>query len=160
MHALGHPFGIIINLAGMAFNGVFDRFPNLRVGFLEAGVGWLLFCLERFDGSYEAFKPYNLRGEFIQLQPGEKLSGYIRRQIDAGRIFIGCEGDEPLLPYAVKVVGSKPFMYSSDFPHEVTSETCKEEVAELLGHEELTTADKEAILHGNAERFYQLKPAR
>jgi predicted TIM-barrel fold metal-dependent hydrolase len=85
---------------------------------------------------------------------GERVTDYLQRQIDADRIFIGCEGDEPSLAYAVGVLGNKPFLYSSDFPHEVTRDSCIEELNELQGNKELTNADKEAILHKNAQRFY------
>ncbi|MSQ26837.1 MAG: amidohydrolase [Dehalococcoidia bacterium] len=157
IHALGHPYGIMIGFAGIIFNGVLDRFPGVRVGFLEAGVGWLAFTLERFDGSYKAFTPIDLRGQYMQFKSGErKPSHVIRRHIEEGRIFVGVEGDEPTLPHAVKTVGNKPFMFSTDYPHEVTNETCKEEIQELLENEELSDADKEAILYTNAKRFYAL----
>jgi predicted TIM-barrel fold metal-dependent hydrolase len=54
------------------------------------------------------------------------------------------------------MVGPEPFMYSSDFPHEVNSETCKKELGELLKNDELSEKDKESILHGNAVEFYGL----
>ncbi len=160
IHALGHPYGIMIGFAGLIFNGVLDRFPGLRLGFLEAGVGWLAFLLERFDGSYKAFTPIDLEGRYIQLRPGErKPSHNIRRHIEEGRILVGVEGDEPTLPHAVKTVGNKPFVFSTDYPHEVTNETCKEEIEELRENEELTEEDKAAILYRNAERFYRVKVA-
>ncbi len=57
----------------------------------------------------------------------------------------------------IRHVGSSAFVYSSDFPHEVTNETCEEEI-ELLENQDLTTFDKENILFRNAERSYQLQP--
>ena len=159
VHALGHPFGEMISFAGIVFNGIFDKFPNVRIGFLEAGVSWLLLCLERFDRSWETHIQYDPRKEFLQIEEGEKVSEYIVRHIKAGRIFIGCEGHEPMLAQAVKMVGAEPFIYSSDFPHEVNNEFCKQEIRELLENDELTTADKEAVLHRNAARFYKLGPA-
>ena len=33
VHALGHPFGITISFAGILFNGIFDRYPGLRMAF-------------------------------------------------------------------------------------------------------------------------------
>ncbi|HJX11295.1 MAG TPA: amidohydrolase family protein, partial [Candidatus Binatia bacterium] len=90
------------------------------------------------------------------LKPEEKISEYIQRHIDAGRIFVGCEGEEPDLAHAIRRVGSKPFVYSSDFPHEVNKEFCKHEINELLENTEISAADKAAFLHGNARRFYNL----
>ncbi|HWP57847.1 MAG TPA: amidohydrolase family protein [Candidatus Acidoferrales bacterium] len=156
VHALGHPFGQMIAFGGIVFNGIFDKFPNLKIGFLEAGVAWLLVCLERFDRSWETHIQYDPEGAYLKLCPGEKVSEYIVRQIEAGRIFIGCEGNEPLLAQAVRTVGNKPFMFSSDFPHEVNDEICKKELAELVHNEELAEQDREAFLHRNAERFYGL----
>jgi predicted TIM-barrel fold metal-dependent hydrolase len=84
------------------------------------------------------------------------VSDYIVRHVKARRIFVGCEGGEPLLATAVKMVGAEPFMYSSDFPHEVNAATCKKELDELIENGELSEADKEAILKNNAVEFYSL----
>jgi predicted TIM-barrel fold metal-dependent hydrolase len=156
VHALGHPYGQMNSLASVVFNGLMDRFPNVRWGFLEGGVAWLFLVLERFDRSYETHIPYDPRNELLRLPKGERVSDYIRRQIKERRIFIGCEGEEPDLVYAVKRVGSEPFVFSSDFPHEVNAEMCKHEMGELLESEELSLADKEAIFGKNAIRFYRL----
>lgn len=157
VHALAHPFGGMISFASIIFNGIVDKFPNARFGFLEGGVAWLLMCLERFDRSYQTHVTRDLRGQYLKLQEGETVSEYVVRQIKAGRVFVGCEGGEPLLATAVQMVGSEPFMYSTDFPHEVNNETCKEELRELLDSDGLTAADKEAILRRNAEKFYRLE---
>jgi predicted TIM-barrel fold metal-dependent hydrolase len=156
VHAIGHPLGQMISLASIVFNGVFERFPNIRFGFLEGGVAWFLFCLERFDRSYETHVMRDLRGQYLKLQAGEKISGYIIRHVKARRIFIGCEGGEPLLGTAVKIVGNEPVMYSTDFPHEVNAVTCKKELNELIENHELSEADKDAILQNNAIKFYRL----
>lgn len=156
VNALGHPMGQMICFAGMIFNGIFDRFPNLHMGFLEAGCAWLLTCMERFTGSWESHVQYDPRGRFLELRKGESVADYICRHIDEDRIFIGVEGDELSLAEAVRVVGNKPFLFSSDYPHEVDAVTCKEELRELQANDELSSADKQAILAGNAERFYRL----
>ena len=157
VHAIGHPLGQMISLASLVFNGVLERFPKIRFGFLEGGVAWLLFCLERFDRSYDTHVMRDLRGSYLKLQPGEKVSDYIIRHVKARRIFVGCEGGEPLIANAVQMVGSDPFMYSSDFPHEVNAATCKKELNELVENEELSEADKDAILYRNAVEFYGIQ---
>jgi predicted TIM-barrel fold metal-dependent hydrolase len=97
------------------------------------------------------------RGSYLKLEPSEKISDYVVRHVKKRRIFVGCEGGEPLLATAVKMVGDEPFMYSTDFPHEVNSETCRHEMDELIENEELSEESKEAILHRNAEEFYRFK---
>ena len=69
---------------------------------------------------------------------------------------VSAEGEEPTLTYAVKTVGAEPFVFSSDFPHEVNAEMCKHEMEELLETDELSQTDKEAIFATNAARFYRL----
>jgi predicted TIM-barrel fold metal-dependent hydrolase len=155
-HALGHPMGMMINLTSMVFNGVFDRFPRLRVGYLEGGVAWLLPLLERFDRSYATQTPYDYTGRLVKLQEGESIREYVIKRMREGRIYIGSEGCEPDLAYICRIVGSQSFMYSSDFPHEVSPRDCLHEIEELQEQPELSAADKEAILAGNATRFYGL----
>jgi predicted TIM-barrel fold metal-dependent hydrolase len=158
--ALGHPFGQMISFAGILFNRIYDRYPGVRIGFLEGGVGWLPMLLERFDRVHETHTQVDPREEILLLSHDEKVSDYIVKQIKEGRIFIGCEGNECTLVNVVEMVGSEPLLFSSDFPHEVNNDYCKREIDELLENERLTTADKEAILHHNAERFYRFQPAR
>jgi predicted TIM-barrel fold metal-dependent hydrolase len=156
-HALGHPFAQMISFASLVFAGIPDRFPNAKFAFLEGGVAWLLLALERFDGSYGGFTPVDRGKRLFELQPGEKPSGYIARHIEAGRLFVGVEGDEPCLPDAVREVGNKAFVFSSDFPHEVNAASCKHEIEELLENDRLSDADKRAILADNARALYSIK---
>jgi len=156
VNALGHPFGQMVNFAGIIFNGVFDKFPGLRIGFLEAGCAWLLTCMERFTRSWASHVQYDPRGRFLKLREGETVSDYIIRQINEGRIFVGVEGNELTIAEAVRVVGNKPFIFSSDYPHEVDAETCKAELDELRKNPRLTAEDREAILIRNSPRFYRL----
>jgi uncharacterized protein len=156
VHGLGHPFGILISFASILLNGIFDKYPASRIAFLEAGVAWLYMAMERLQGSYASHVTDDPRQELFRLRTGESVSDYIKRQIAEGRMFVGVEGDEPLLTQAVRDLGNGPFLYSSDFPHEVNNDTCREEIEELLENESLSQADKEAILAGNAERFYRV----
>jgi predicted TIM-barrel fold metal-dependent hydrolase len=50
-------------------------------------------------------------------------------------------------------------MFSSDFPHEVNVQTVRKEIGELREREEISEAAKQAILRGNAARFYKLDSA-
>jgi predicted TIM-barrel fold metal-dependent hydrolase len=155
VHALGHPWGLTINCASIVYNGIFDRYPRVRIAFLEGGVAWLLLCLERLHASHETHFQY-IPPDNFGVREGDEPGEYIIKQIKAGRLFIGCETEELTMPFAIKIVGNQPFLYSSDFPHEVTNESCKHDIAELLESGEITQDDKEAILYRNAERFYKL----
>jgi predicted TIM-barrel fold metal-dependent hydrolase len=84
------------------------------------------------------------------------VSDYIRGLIQAGRVVVGIEGGETDLAYAINVAGAQAFMFSSDFPHEVNAQTVHKEIHELREREEISEEAKEAILRGNAARFYRL----
>ena len=51
--ALGMPFPLAIHMTGMMSEGVFDRFPDLRVGFLEGGTAWIPLVLDRLNREVE-----------------------------------------------------------------------------------------------------------
>jgi predicted TIM-barrel fold metal-dependent hydrolase len=154
IHALGHPFGLLITLGAMVFNGVYERFPGLRTAYLEGGAAWVLMAIERFAESGAAFRPYNPNGEVLELAAGG-VDDHLVELIAAGRIAIGCEGGEHELARVSEVVGAVPFMYSSDYPHEVDAASCRHELDELaeLG---LGEAAMDAVLGDNARRFYDL----
>jgi predicted TIM-barrel fold metal-dependent hydrolase len=63
VHALGHPFGIMAQAAAMLSYGVFDRFPKLRVGFLEGGATWVPFFMDRLDRSYPHHLQVDINGD-------------------------------------------------------------------------------------------------
>ena len=42
-----------IRWCNMMFSGVFDRFPTLRMAFLESGSAWVLCALERMQREHE-----------------------------------------------------------------------------------------------------------
>ncbi len=154
---MGHPMGLLINFSGVLFNGLMDRYPNVKWGFMEGGVAWMEVAVERFERAHETHIQWNPRGELAPAAD-ESVTEYIRKHVREGRLFVGCEGDEPTLAHASALIGSQAFVYSSDFPHEVNNEICKHEIEEMLECDDLSAEDKENILHGNAERFYNLKP--
>lgn len=155
VHALGHPWGLTINCADIVYNGIFDRFPRVRIAFLEGGVAWLLLLLERLHASHETHFQY-IPPQEHGIREGEDPSEYIKNQIRNDRFYLGVETEELTLPFAIKTLGNTPFLYSSDFPHEVTNESCKHDLGELMESTEMSGEDKAAMLYGNAERFYRL----
>lgn len=105
----GQPWGAQRFLAYFLVSGILDRYPNLRVGTLETGHGWLPHWLLRLtrhiDFARQAFPP-DLKHtplEYVQM----------------GRVFCGAEYHEgPLMTKAVNdIVGDHVLMYQSDYPH-------------------------------------------
>lgn len=140
--ALGMPFPLAIAMTGMIVDGVLDAFPRLRIGFLEGGTSWMPLVIDRLERELE------YGGLRIKRKPEEYFRG--------GRIFVGCEGNEKALAYSIERIGHEPFMFASDFPHEITLDNCMEEINEIVERDDIKEEHKSAILGENARKFYKI----
>lgn len=156
VHALGHPFGLMVQAAALLAHGVFDRFPGLRVGFLEGGATWVPFYLDRMHRSYQGHVQQDIHGNVVEgPQPSEGAVEHFRRLVREGRIYVGFDCDDAGLGYSIQRAGREAFLFASDWPHEsFNARTCRGEIDELLEREDLTGEDKAAVLAENAIRFY------
>jgi len=145
-HTLEHPFAILIQFTSMIFDGVFERFPNLRVAFLETGVGWVPYMMDRMDEEFER------RGArwcpFLKRKPSECIRG--------GNIYFSCEVEERTLPYVVELLGEDNIFFASDYPHERDRHQFLSDIPEFVERTDLSDKVKEKILLHNAQRFYRL----
>ena len=48
-HAMAHPFEQMIAVLCVVVGGLLERFPRLKVAFMEAGAGWVPYWMERLD---------------------------------------------------------------------------------------------------------------
>jgi predicted TIM-barrel fold metal-dependent hydrolase len=147
--ALEHPIAQMIQMTDMIYEGVFERFPRLRVAYLEAGTGWVPYMMDRLDRSYGAWatSQHKEYGDWVKRKPSEYIAG--------GNIYFSCEGGEESLKYAIERIGDRVLLYASDFPHEVNVERAQHEIAELRERDDLSAETKRNILHDNVRRFYQ-----
>jgi len=141
-HTCSHPFGQMRQLTSMIFEGVPERFPHLRLAFLEAGVGWAPYWMERMDDEYA--KRGAVEAPVLRRTP----SHYIR----GGNIWFSCESDEWLLPQALKLIGEDQIVWASDFPH--WDHTYPGSIDEIRDRGDLTETQKRKILSENAHRLY------
>ena len=51
-HTCSHAFGQMRQITSMVFEGIPERFPALRIAYLEAGCGWAPYWMERMDDEY------------------------------------------------------------------------------------------------------------
>lgn len=147
MHALSHPFAQMIQVTSIVMSGVLDRFPGLRLAFLEAGASWVPFLTYRMDRSYAGRKFPEYTGGVVRAP-----STYIT----AGNVFFNAEPAEDAVPQVIEVVGSRALLYTSDFPHEVNLAHSRAEIEMLLRRPDIDEESKAAILAGNARRLYRL----
>ena len=119
--------------------GLLDRYPDLRVAFLEAGCQWVPFLVDRI--SEYSDRP----GYLSKLQP--------RDYISRGQVFFGAEVDDALLPYAMGEFGDDCWIYASDIP---LADRRLGSVKEFLARKDLTEESKRKMLVDNTARFYDL----
>ncbi len=143
-HTVSHPFGQMRQLTSIVFEGIPERFPRLRLAFLEAGAGWVPYWMERMDDEYAK------RGEAEAPLLKKKPSEYVR----SGAVYFSCEADEWLLPQAVRLVGENQIVYASDFPH--WDHSFPASIKEIRERGDLSDAQKRKILADNARRLYTL----
>jgi uncharacterized protein len=144
LHTTGHPFPVLRQLTAMIFGGIPENFPDLRIGFLEIGCGWIPYWMERMDEEWE--KRGHVEAPLCKKRPSEYLTG--------GNIYYGCEPEEKMMGYIVNEIGSKTLMYASDYPH--WDMTWPESAVIIWRREDLSLEAKKDILLNNAQRFYNL----
>jgi predicted TIM-barrel fold metal-dependent hydrolase len=94
-------------LAAMILDGVFDRFPRLKVGVIEQGAVWLPSWMRQLDTALVAFARNEERLRRLRLKPSE----YVRRHIR-----VTPYPAEPV-GWIIEQAGEEICMFSTDFPH-------------------------------------------
>jgi predicted TIM-barrel fold metal-dependent hydrolase len=144
VHCVSFPFDQMAAMTALVSGGVFDRHPKLRVAFLESGVGWIPYFIDRLHEHYEK------RGSWIEGGWQREPREYLER----GQIWATCEPEEPILPGVVDVLGSGFIMYASDYPH--WDGDFPESTKPLRTRTDITDATREKILGDNAARFFAI----
>jgi predicted TIM-barrel fold metal-dependent hydrolase len=134
----------MIGLFAITGGGVLDRHPGLRFSFLEFGGDWLPYFLDRFDRYHGVVTA--LKYPVSQKPPSEYLK--------TGQIYFSVEGDEPMVPKAIELIGGDHVMASADMPHAEAREGHMDEIA---GREDIPVDIRTKILWDNTLRFYNLK---
>jgi uncharacterized protein len=144
VRTLSHGFGQMIQMTGMIYGGIFDKFPKLKVAFAEAGCGWVPYLMERMDLEYEH---RNAQVPELKITPSEHLK--------SGRIFIHCELEELGIPRIVELLRDDILFCATDFPHEPRSEF-RENISKFVAREDLAMETKQKIMTQNPKRMYPL----
>jgi len=94
-------------LATMIFDGIFERFPKLRVGVIEQGAIWVPSWMRQMESAFEAFARHEERLQALSMRP----SDYVRRQIR----FTPYPTED--VGWIIEQAGPELVMFSSDYPH-------------------------------------------
>jgi predicted TIM-barrel fold metal-dependent hydrolase len=94
-------------LATLIFDGVLDRFPDLKLGVIEQGASWVPSWMRFMDSAFHAFRKREERLQKLSLLPSE----FVRRQIRATPYPAEEVG------WIVRNSGPEVCLFSSDYPH-------------------------------------------
>jgi predicted TIM-barrel fold metal-dependent hydrolase len=137
-----HPWGAMRFIASVIGGGIMDRYPDLRVGTLECGFGWLPFWGKRMDEQYA----YVGSTQELKMKPSEYLK--------SGRYFCSVErheGDD-MFRMVSSFLGDDVLMYASDYPH---SECQFPETVENFLAWQMKPEQRQKLMAGNADRFFK-----
>lgn len=99
------------NLVSLVFEGVFERFPGLKVVFVEYGFSWLATMLWRMDKEWTSFR---MEVPWLKRAPSEYVLDHVR--------FSTQPIDEPPRPEEMDAImgmlsAERTVMFASDYPH-------------------------------------------
>lgn len=144
VHAYCFTAGVLLQFTSMVMQGVPVRFPNLRLAFLEIGVTWLPYYLDRLDEHWEK-RP--VETPLITRKPSEMVRDW--------NVYFSIEAGETMLASTIDFVGDSHFVYASDIPH--WDNEFPGSLERLRAHPDLSRHTKENILYNNPLRLFALK---
>ncbi|MGH8072123.1 MAG: amidohydrolase family protein, partial [Candidatus Entotheonellia bacterium] len=134
-------------LSFMLMGGMLDRYPNLRVGTLESGHGWLPHWLQRLTRQIDY-----VRGS---VSPTLKHTPVEYAQM--GRVFCSIDFSEgvAMTKAVIDLMGDQALMFASDYPH---PETIFPDHADavIAWREVLSEQAMQKLMWENATRFFRL----
>ncbi len=140
--AVGNAVDMIVTMGRLLMGGVCERFPDLKLVFLESGGGWVPTQLERMDEQVEAFP---LERRKLSLLPSE----YFKRQC-----WVCFEAEEWNLAACAEFLGPDRILWATDYPHPEYHAGVVDELREHLAP--LDDAAQRRILGENAVAVYDL----
>ncbi len=142
---------VLMGFVALISGGILDRFPNLRVVFLEAGSLWIHFMLDRLHHRFQ-HSGKNLSQVVSQTAPVQKLPpmDYVR----SGNLYFSTEVEDALLPQVIDLVGEGQIVFGSDMPH---GDRERYAARTFQQRTDISATAKTSILEKNPSRLYGLK---
>jgi aminocarboxymuconate-semialdehyde decarboxylase len=137
---LGNPFDTAIAASKLIFGGVLDRHPKLQVN-LPHGGGALPILIGRLD------RGYLVRPEIKKMNVPRPPSDYLQRFT-----YDTIVHSKPIMEFVIREVGAERVMIGSDYCYDMGYD----QPLQFLGQIDLTSAQREMIVGGNAARVLKL----
>lgn len=143
LHIFSHVPEQMAMVTSVLLGGVLEKFPELVVGFMEAGCGWVPFWLEHIDEEWEKRRH---EAPLLKAKPSEYAL--------SGRCYFGVEPEERMLGIVAEMLGEGQLLYASDYPH--WDSDWPNTVRTIKERDDLSEGLKAKLLGENARRFYRL----
>jgi predicted TIM-barrel fold metal-dependent hydrolase len=135
-----------LSLIDFLYSGVLVRFPDLKLLYAEAQIGWIPYVLERVDDVWDVHRGWSKS----QSRVTEPPSQYYYRQI------VSCFFKDSVGVDNLDRVGRENIAFETDYPHQDGTWPDTHQVAkELFGHLDASTVHQ--IVRGNAIRLLGLE---
>lgn len=145
-HALGFTFSNILHMTNWIVNAIPERFPNLKVLWIESGLAWIPFLMQRLDNEY-MMRSSEMPG--LKTKP----SDYMRRMFYSTQPMEMVDNLEALELTFKMINAETQLLYSSDYPHWDMDLPSTIYDLPFLGEKA-----KRNILGGNAQRVFGFDP--
>jgi predicted TIM-barrel fold metal-dependent hydrolase len=109
VHALGFIFYNLVHITNMVINGIPERFPRLKLLWIEGGLAWIPFLMQRLDNEY---KMRTSEAPLLKKLPSDYMREmwYTSQPIE--------NGDNELLEMTLRTMNAETqLLFSSDYPH-------------------------------------------
>ncbi|HUZ74871.1 MAG TPA: amidohydrolase family protein [Stellaceae bacterium] len=146
VHALGFTWYNVVHLTNWVVNGLPVRFPKLKVLWIESGLAWLPFLMQRLDNEYM------MRSSEVPLLK-EKPSDYMRQMYYTTQPMEMVDNRKALELTFEMIKAETQLLYSSDYPH-----WDMDLPSTIYDLPFLSEQAKRNILGGNALRVFNLEP--
>src|SRR6266851_4014081 len=140
-HVVAHTFEMMAAATSLIMCGVCDRFPRLKIAFLESGGGWMAGWLDRMD---RHFDDVGMNDTGLKTRP----SDIFRRQC-----FISFEPVEGTLALLADYLGSDNILWATDYPH-LDGFPNAPQMIKAMGMPEKTLWN---VMAGGAMRYYNMQ---
>lgn len=137
INVVGNPFDTTLAVHHLIFNGILERYPDLRI-LLPHGGGYLAAYSGRIDHAWSARS--DARGSITQLP-----TTYLKKLFLDTVVFTPHQ-----LKYLVEVFGADHIMVGTDYPYDMAE---YDPVGHVLKTAGLTANDHRALLGGTAQQF-------
>jgi predicted TIM-barrel fold metal-dependent hydrolase len=140
---------VLMGFASLLGGGLLDRFPTLRVAFLEAGCEWVHFMLHRLEHRFH----FATSMAKIIPQTAPRAACPPREYLGRGNLYVSTEVEDALLPQVLDLIGEDHVIFGSDMPH---GDRERFAAKMLLDRVDVGQTAKRKILEANPRRLYRL----